>query len=98
MGDKIENYQVKEIPQILVERTKKYRQYLVEKIVEHDEELILKYLGGEELNSGEIKKLLRQATLTGKFFPVFCGSAYKYVGVKLILDGVIDYLPSPLDV
>lgn len=98
---KEENYQIKEIPPHLVERTKKYRQGLLEKIgkiIEQDEELLLKYLESQELSTREIKKLLRQATLTGEYFPVFCGSAYKHVGVKLLLDGVIDYLPSPLDV
>ncbi|CAG8581148.1 12460_t:CDS:1 [Cetraspora pellucida] len=52
----------------------------------------------EELTVAEVKKMLRQATLTGRYFPVFCGSAYKHVGVKLLLDGVVDYLPSPLDI
>jgi len=82
----------------LVEKAKKYRQELLEKIIEQDEKLATKYLEGEELSVAEIKNLLRQDTLTGKYFPVFCGSAYKYVGVKLILNGVVDYLPSPLDV
>jgi len=98
---KEEEYQIKEIPPHLVERTKKYRQELLEKlgkIIEQNEELLLKYLEGQELSTEEIKKLLRQATLTGEYFPVFCGSAYKHVGVKLLLDGVVDYLPSPLDV
>jgi elongation factor G len=101
MGDEDENYQEKEIPPYLVERTKKYRQELlekIEKIIERDEELSLKYLEGQELSTEEVKKLLRQATLTGKYFPVFCGSAYKHVGVNLVLDGVVDYLPSPLDI
>ena len=101
MGDKDENYQEKEIPPHLVERTKNYRQELLEKlekIIEKDEELSLKYLEGQELSTEEVKKLLRQATLTGKYFPVFCGSAYKHVGVNLVLDGVVDYLPSPLDI
>jgi len=101
MGDEDENYQEKEIPPYLVERTKKYRQELlekIEKIIERDEELSLKYLEGQELSTEEVKKLLRQATLTGKYFPVFCGSAYKHIGVNLVLDGVVDYLPSPLDI
>ncbi len=98
MGDKEEKYQVKEIPPNLLEKTKKYRQELIEQIIGQDEKLATKYLEGQELQVEEIKKLLRQATLTGKYFPIFCGSAYKYVGVKLVLDGVVDYLPSPLDV
>ncbi|CAI2183113.1 5285_t:CDS:2 [Funneliformis geosporum] len=98
---KEEEYQIKGIPSQLVARTKKYRHELVEKIgkvIEQNEELLLKHLEGQELSAEEIKKLLRQATLTGEYFPVFCGSAYKHVGVKLLLDGVINYLPSPLDV
>ncbi|CAH1755810.1 23187_t:CDS:1 [Entrophospora sp. SA101] len=98
MGDKEEKYQIKEIPPNLLEKTKSYRQELIEQIIGQDEKLATKYLEGQELQVEEIKKLLRQATLTGKFFPVFCGSAYKYVGVKLVLNGVVDYLPSPLDV
>ena len=101
MGNEDENYQEKEIPSHLMEKTKKYRQKLlenIEKIIEKDEELSLKYLEGQELSTEEVKKLLRQATLTGKYFPVFCGSAYKHVGINLVLDGVVDYLPSPLDI
>jgi elongation factor G len=102
LGHKEEKYQTKEIPSNLLEKTKKYRQELIERIIEQDEELMTKYLDGhlkiDELSVTEVKKLLRKATLTGKFFPVFCGSAYKYVGVKLVLDGVVDYLPSPVDV
>ena len=98
MGDKEEKYQIKDIPPNLAEKAKKYRQELLEKIIEQDEEVAVKYLEGQELSVAEIKKLLRKATLTGKYFPVFCGSAYKYVGVKLVLNGVVDYLPSPLDI
>ena len=97
-GDRDENYQIKEIPQELLKKTKSYRQYLIEKIIEFDEELATKYLESQDLQTAEIRKLLRQATLTGTFFPLFCGSAYRNVGVKLVLDGTIDYLPSPLDV
>ena len=101
MGDKDENYQVQEIPSELLNLAKKYQRELIEKIIEYDENLFLKYCesnGQLQLQVGEIKKLLRSATLTGKKFPVFCGSAYKHVGIKLVLDGVVDYLPSPLDV
>jgi elongation factor G len=100
MGDKEEQYEVKEIPSSLLAKTKKYRQELLEKlgeILEQNEELALQHLEGKELPAKEVKKLLRQAVLTGKYFPVFCGSAYKHIGVKLLLDGVVDYLPSPLD-
>lgn len=100
-GDRDENYQIKEIPSNLLEKTKQYRQKLLEgleKITEQDEELAMKYLEGQDLQTKEIKKLLRQATLTGNFFPLFCGSAYRNVGVKMVLDGIVDYLPSPLEV
>lgn len=98
VGDKDENYQIKEIPQGLLEKAKKYRQHLIEKIIEFDEDLAMKYLEGQNLQVKEIRKMLRQATLTGNFFPLFCGSAYRNVGVKMVLDGVVDYLPSPLDI
>ncbi|CFW93146.1 Elongation factor G [endosymbiont DhMRE of Dentiscutata heterogama] len=109
LGDKDENYQTKEIPSHLIKKTQKYRQELLEKLVEIELEkmveegreespILQKYEKKEELSGAEIKKLLRQATLTGRYFPTFCGSAYKHVGVKLLLDGVVDYLPSPLDV
>ncbi|RHZ35464.1 elongation factor G [endosymbiont GvMRE of Glomus versiforme] len=109
MGDKKENYQVKEIPSNLLEQAQKSRRELVEKIIEvemektieenQEESLVLKkYWKGDKLSEEEIKKLIRQATLTGRYFPVFCGSAYKHVGIKLLLDGVVDYLPSPLDI
>jgi elongation factor G len=98
IGDKDENYQIKDIPQELLEKAKNYQQGLIEKVIEFDEHLAIKYLDGQSLQPEEIRKLLRKATLTGNFFPVFCGSAYRNVGVKTVLDGIADYLPSPLDV
>lgn len=99
LGDKKEKYQIGEIPSNLVDQAKKYRQELIEKIIEQDEDLATKYLlEGQDLSIEEIKKLLRKATLTGNYFPTFCGSAYKYVGIKLVLNGVVDYLPSPADI
>jgi len=96
-GDREENYQVKEIPEHLHEKVRIYRQNLLEKIIPYEEELGLKYLEGQEISIQEIKKLIRKMVLGGEYFAVFCGSAYKHVGVKLLLDGIIDYLPSPLD-
>jgi len=96
-GDKEENPEVKEIPSSYEKQVQEFRQKLIEKVIEHDEGIANKYLSGQELSVSEIKSLIRVATLTGKHFPVFCGSAYKHVGVKLLLDGVADYLPSPLD-
>jgi elongation factor G len=75
-----------------------YRAELIEKIVENDEELMNKYLAGEEIPLEDLKKTLRKAVIENKIFPVFCGSALKNKGVQLVLDAVVDYLPSPLDV
>lgn len=86
------------IPDDLQAEAEKYRAELVEKIVEHDEGLMTDYLEGKEADIPTLKRVLRQAVLDNKLVPVFCGSALKNKGVQLVLDGVIDYLPSPLDV
>jgi len=87
-----------EIPADLQEKCEELRAALVEASVEHDEELMMKYLEGEELSIEEVRAAVRAATLSGKMFPVFCGSAFKNKGVQRLLDGVIDYLPAPTDV
>ncbi len=87
-----------EIPEDLKADAEKYRGELVEKIVENDEDLMNKYLEGEEIDIETLKKTARKATIENKLFPVFCGSALKNKGVQLVLDAVIDYLPSPLDI
>lgn len=97
IGNKEENYQTKEIPPDYLKQVREYRQILIETVLEHDEKLALKYLEGKDLSSQEIKTLIRKATLSGKQFPIFCGSSFKNVGVKLLLDGIVNYLPSPLD-
>jgi elongation factor G len=86
------------IPENLKADAEKYRAELIEKIVENDEESMNKYLAGEEIPMDTLKKLLREAVVSSKVFPVYCGSALKNKGVQLILDGVVDYLPSPLDI
>ncbi|MDP3726494.1 MAG: elongation factor G [bacterium] len=86
-----------EIPDEFRVAAEKYRKELVEKIVEHDEKLLQEYFDGKEIGMAELKKVLRSAVILNKIFPVFCGSALKNKGVQLILDGVVDYLPSPLD-
>lgn len=86
-----------EIPANLVEDAKKYRAELVERIVENDDEAMNKYLAGEEVSVNDLKKVLRKAVIENKVFPVFCGSALKNKGVQLVLDAVVDFLPSPLD-
>ena len=70
----------------------------MEAAVEHDDELLEKYLGGTELEDDELRRAIRSATISGRLFPVFCGSAFKNKGIQAMLDGVIDYLPSPLDI
>jgi len=92
------NYTVEEIPADLKERAEQYHAELVEAVAETDEELLEKYLGGEELTVAEIKSGIRKLTVTSEAYPVLCGSAFKNKGVQPMLDAVIDYLPSPLDV
>ena len=87
-----------EVPDSLIEKVKELRHEIMEAAVEHEDALLEKYLGGEELTDEELSHAIRTATIAGKIFPVFCGSAFKNKGVRALLDGVIDYLPSPLDV
>lgn len=87
-----------EIPNALKDKVEELRQALLEAAIEHDDDLIEKYLGGEELTNNEFRHAIRAATIKGALFPVFCGSAYKNKGIQALLDGVIDYLPSPVDV
>src|SRR5919107_3829300 len=93
-----EKYEIEEIPADLADRAEQYRAELIEAVAETDEALLEKYLGGEELTVAEIKKGIRKLVLTGDAFPILCGSAFKNKGVQPMLDAVIDYLPSPLDV
>jgi elongation factor G len=95
MGEKIIE---KDIPQELVEEAKKWRLNMVEKIAEQDDSLMQKYLDGQELTLDELKPVVRKAVIACKMFPVYTGSALKNKGVQLILDAVVDFLPSPLDV
>ncbi|OGI88137.1 translation elongation factor G [Candidatus Nomurabacteria bacterium RIFCSPLOWO2_01_FULL_33_24] len=87
-----------EIPENLKAEAKKYRTELIEKIVENDEKLTNQYLEGKEIPLKDLKKILRKGTIDNEIFPVFCGSALKNKGVQLVLDGVVDYLPSPIDI
>jgi len=87
-----------EIPEEYKEQAEEYRGRLVEAVAELDEELMMKYLEGEEITLPELKAAIRKATCSVQFYPVVCGSAFKNKGVQLMLDAVIDYLPSPLDV
>ena len=87
-----------EIPAEHLELAQEYREKLIEAVAEVDEDLMEKYLGGEEISNAELKIAIRKATIKVEFYPVICGTAFKHKGVRLMLDAVIDYLPSPLDV
>lgn len=91
-------FQYMEIPSDLKEQAKEYRALIIEAAAEASEDLMDKYLNGEDFSEEEIKNALRELTVTNKIVPVFCGSAFKNKGVQAVLDGVIEYLPSPTDV
>jgi len=95
--DKGEKFEEKEIPVNLKDKLKEYREKLIEQIAEADEELIDKYLGGKEISLADLKVGLRKATIANKLVPVYAGSSLRNKGVQPLLDGVIDFLPSPLD-
>ena len=87
-----------DIPAEYLDQAQEYREKLVEAVAETDEDLMMKYLEGEEITNEELKVAIRKATINVEFFPVLCGSAFKNKGVQLMLDAVLDYLPSPLDI
>lgn len=87
-----------DIPADYLEQAQEYREKLIEAVAETDEDLMMKYLEGEEITNDELKAAIRKATINVEFYPVLCGSAFKNKGVQLMLDAVLDYLPSPLDI
>lgn len=91
-------YNEEEIPAELLEEAKLYREKMIEEISSHDDALMEKYLGGEELTEAEIMSAIRTGTIGIKFCPVICGSSFKNKGVQNLLDAVVDYMPSPLDI
>jgi elongation factor G len=91
-------YEVVDVPEDYREKAEEWRAKMVEAIVEHDDELMMKYLEGEDIPVPDLKRVLRKATIEKKLVPVLCGAAFKNKGVQPLLDAVIDYLPSPLDV
>ncbi|WP_303032720.1 elongation factor G, partial [Dubosiella newyorkensis] len=95
LGTEIE---VTEIPEDIVDLAEEYRMKLLEYLADYDEDFMMQVLEGEEPSVEEIKRVLRIAVCAGDFFPVLCGSAYKNKGVQMVLDAVVDYLPSPLDI
>ncbi len=88
----------KEIPANMVSEAKAWRDKMLESVAECDEDLMMMYLEGEEIPEEEIKRVIRRETIVGNMYPVFCGSAYRNKGVQLLLDGVVDYMPSPVDI
>ncbi|MEG6523898.1 elongation factor G [Desulfotomaculum sp. 1211_IL3151] len=92
------NSEVADIPADMVDQVDEYREKMLEAVAESDEELMMKYLEGEELTEEEIKLAIRKATLTVKITPVICGSSFKNKGVQSLLDAIVDYLPAPTDV
>ena len=97
-SDDGKQYHVEDVPADLADQVEELREQIIETAAEGSDELMEKYLEGEELTMEEVKASLRQQVLDCKLFPVFCGSAYKNKGIQMLLDAVIDYLPSPLDV
>ena len=93
-----DDYAIEEIPADLVDSANEWREKLIETLADVDDEVMLKYLEGEEISQDEIKAAIRRATIASKANPVLCGSAFKNKGVQPMLDAVIDYLPSPLDI
>jgi elongation factor G len=93
-----ENFEIQDIPADMVEDVEMYREQLIETAVELDDDLMMAYMDGEEPSMEGIKRCIREGTRDLKFFPTYCGSAFKNKGIQLILDAVVDYLPSPTDV
>src|SRR5947207_1712444 len=91
-------YHDEDIPADLADQAKEYREKMIEAVVELDDDALAAFLDGKEPDEATIKRLLRKAVITGAFYPVLCGSAFKNKGVQPLLDAVVDYLPSPLDV
>jgi elongation factor G len=96
-GDPL-SYTIEDVPADLVDQVEEYREKLIETAVEQDDDLMEKYLEGEEPTIDELKRCIRKGTIALDFFPTYCGSAFKNKGVQLVLDAVVDYLPSPTEV
>lgn len=89
---------IEDIPADMLEEAKAWRDKMIEAVADKDEDIMMAYLEGEEIAEEDIRKVLRKATIKNELFPMFCGSAYKNKGVQMMLDGVVDYMPSPLDI
>lgn len=97
-GNEEENFQVKDIPDNLKETAQTWRTKMLDDVVQFDEAVMEKYLNGEEVTEEEIKKCIRQGVISTELYPVLCGTAFKNKGVKKLLDAIVEFLPSPLDV
>ncbi|AFT77975.1 elongation factor G [Alteromonas macleodii str. 'Black Sea 11'] len=93
-----ENYEIVDIPEDMVEKAQEYREQMIETAVEQDDDLMMAYMDGEEPSLEDIKRCIRKGTRDLAFFPTYCGSAFKNKGIQLVLDAVIDFLPSPTEV
>ena len=91
-------FDITDIPAEMQDLADEWREKLVESVAETDEELMMKFLEGEELTTKEIKSAIRKETIAGRMIPMMCGSAYRNKGVQMLLDGIVDYMPSPLDI
>lgn len=96
-GDPL-NYEIKDVPADMVDDVETYREQLIETAIEQDDDLMEKYLEGEEIDIESIKRCIRKGTIALDFFPTYCGSSFKNKGVQLVLDAVVDYLPNPTEV
>ncbi len=93
-----ENFEILDVPADMVDQVEEYREMLIEKAVEQDDDLMMAYMEGEEPSIDDIKRCIRKGTIALDFFPTYCGSAFKNKGVQMVLDAVVDYLPCPTDV
>jgi elongation factor G len=91
-------YKIEEIPADLIDKAKEYREKMLEAVAEFDDQVMEKYLNGQSLTEDEVRRVVRAGAITMKVIPVLCGSAFKNKGVQQLLDGVVDFLPSPLDI
>src|SRR5690606_29998183 len=91
-------FTVTDVPEVYREAVEEARHKLIDTVVEHDEQMMEKYLAGEELTNDEIRHAIRVATCAGKFVPILCGASFKNKGVQALLDAVVDFMPAPIDV
>ena len=91
-------FSVGDIPESMVDQAEEWREKMLEAVAETDEDLMMKFLDGEEITEQEIKETIRKQTIANQMVPVLCGSAYKNKGVQMLLDGIVDYMPAPIDI